>query len=96
MTVRGDAVGALLAALLCCGTWPAALQLAGAERHSTLVYLDYSAAYPKSDGYCAFGRVVSGMDVVYAISKAATHTYDGWSDVPKTTVVVASMARATC
>lgn len=60
------------------------------------VYLDYSAAYPKSDGYCAFGRVISGMDVVYAISKAATHTYDGWSDVPKTTVVVASMARATC
>ena len=56
------------------------------------VYLDYSAAYPKSAGYCAFGRVISGMDGVYAISKAATHTYDGWSDVPKTTVVVASMA----
>ena len=45
MAVRGDAVGALLAALLCCGTWPAVLQLAGAKRHSTLVYLDYSAAY---------------------------------------------------
>lgn len=60
------------------------------------VYLDYSASSPKSDGYCAFGRVVDGMDIVRLISKTKTHTYDGWSDVPVDEVVVTSMARAAC
>lgn len=60
------------------------------------VYLDYSASKPVSDGYCAFGRVVQGMEHVYAVSDVATHTYDGWDDVPKTEVVISSMTRTEC
>ena len=53
MAVKGDAVAALLLSLLCCGTWPAVLQLAGQSRHSTLVYLDYAVAYAVV-GACVF------------------------------------------
>ena len=56
-------------------------------------YLDYSSS---SDGYCAFGTVTSGMDVVDAISEVATHTTSGMSDVPKTSVVIKKIRRTDC
>ncbi len=39
-------------------------------------------------GYCVFGRVVEGMDVVDAIKGVATGNKQGHSDVPKEDVVI--------
>ena len=46
--------------------------------------------YPGQDGwgYCVFGRVVEGMDVVNAIKGVATGNKHGHSDVPKNDVVI--------
>ncbi len=46
--------------------------------------------YPGQDGwgYCVFGRVVEGMDVVNAIKGVATGSKHGHSDVPKEDVVI--------
>ena len=46
--------------------------------------------YPGQDGwgYCVFGRVVEGMDVVNAIKGVATGNKHGHSDVPKEDVVI--------
>lgn len=39
-------------------------------------------------GYCVFGRVVEGMDVVRAIEKVATTSRAGHRDVPAETVLI--------
>eukprot|EP00619_Florenciella_sp_RCC1007_P012089 CAMPEP_0205903550 /NCGR_PEP_ID=MMETSP1325-20131115/170_1 /ASSEMBLY_ACC=CAM_ASM_000708 /TAXON_ID=236786 /ORGANISM="Florenciella sp., Strain RCC1007" /LENGTH=208 /DNA_ID=CAMNT_0053269213 /DNA_START=26 /DNA_END=652 /DNA_ORIENTATION=- len=57
------------------------------------VFLDYSAS---SAGYAAFGTVIDGMDLVVAISEVKTHTTKGFSDVPKTDVVIESVKRTSC
>jgi len=46
--------------------------------------------YPGQDGwgYCVFGRVAEGMDVVNAIKGVATGNKHGHSDVPKEDVVI--------
>lgn len=46
--------------------------------------------YPGQDGwgYCVFGRVVDGMDVVEAIKGVATGNRNGHQDVPSTDVVI--------
>jgi peptidyl-prolyl cis-trans isomerase B (cyclophilin B) len=46
--------------------------------------------YPGQDGwgYCVFGRVVEGMDVVNAIKGVATGNKHGHSDVPKQDIVI--------
>jgi peptidyl-prolyl cis-trans isomerase B (cyclophilin B) len=46
--------------------------------------------YPGQDGwgYCVFGRVVEGMDVVDAIKGVPTGNKNGHSDVPKEDVVI--------
>jgi cyclophilin family peptidyl-prolyl cis-trans isomerase len=41
--------------------------------------LDHTAT---SDGYAVFGKVTSGMDVVYAIANVQTSTRNGMDDVP--------------
>ncbi len=46
------------------------------------VYLDHQAKTDKGWGYCVFGKVVEGMDVVEAIEKVPTTTKQGWRDVP--------------
>jgi len=45
-------------------------------------------------GYCVFGKVVEGMDVVDRIRKTATTTRSGHQDVPTRDVVIKSMRRA--
>ena len=50
--------------------------------------LDFKARTLTDYGYCVFGRVVSGMDVVDAIGSVKTHTVDGYEDVPVTPVVI--------
>jgi len=44
-------------------------------------------------GYCVFGRVVEGMDVVDAIKRVATTTRSGHADVPQQDVVLRSVRR---
>ncbi len=45
-------------------------------------------------GYCVFGKVVAGMDVVDAIALTPTATIKGNADAPRTTVTILSVRRA--
>ena len=45
-------------------------------------------------GYCVFGNVVSGMDVVDAIAAVKTGTRRGHQDVPREPIVITSARRA--
>jgi cyclophilin family peptidyl-prolyl cis-trans isomerase len=51
-------------------------------------FLDYSSPEPDRIGYCVFGKVVSGMDVVFKISNLPTGNQRGFSDVPIRTVII--------
>jgi peptidyl-prolyl cis-trans isomerase B (cyclophilin B) len=44
-------------------------------------------------GYCVFGKVVEGMDVVDKVAAVATTTRSGHQDVPQTDVVIRSARR---
>jgi cyclophilin family peptidyl-prolyl cis-trans isomerase len=44
-------------------------------------------------GYCVFGKVVDGMDVVDAIAKTPTMTKHGMADVPRETIKIISATR---
>ena len=45
-------------------------------------------------GYCVFGKVVAGMDVVDAIALTPTATIKGNADAPRATVTILSVRRA--
>lgn len=51
-------------------------------------FLNYSSPTPQGWGYCVFGRVVDGMDVVHAIERVATGARAGHQDVPVDDVVI--------
>lgn len=51
-------------------------------------FLNFSSETPQGYGYCVFGEVVAGMDVVDAIAKVKTNQQSGHSDVPVTPVVI--------
>lgn len=51
-------------------------------------FLDYASPEPDRIGYCVFGKVISGMDVVFKISNLPTGNQRGFSDVPIRTVVI--------
>lgn len=51
-------------------------------------FLDYSAPNSQGYGYCVFGKVIEGMDVVDAIRKVATGNKSGFQDVPKEDVII--------
>jgi peptidyl-prolyl cis-trans isomerase B (cyclophilin B) len=51
-------------------------------------FLNHSAPTPQGWGYCVFGRVVEGMDVVHGIEKVATGNRGGHGDVPVEDVVI--------
>jgi len=44
--------------------------------------------YPSQGGYCVFGKVIKGMDVVTAIEQAPRGTRDRFSDVPDEDIVI--------
>jgi cyclophilin family peptidyl-prolyl cis-trans isomerase len=55
-------------------------------------FLDYGVA-ADGWGYCVFGKVVDGMDVVDTIAKAPTMTKHGMPDVPRETIKILSVTR---
>ncbi len=54
-------------------------------------FLDYSAPTPQGWGYCVFGKVVEGQDVVDRIKKVRTGSKGGHQDVPVDDVVITSV-----
>lgn len=51
-------------------------------------FLNYTAPTPQGWGYCVFGRVVEGMDVVERIKSVATTRRSGHADVPAEDIVI--------
>ncbi len=50
--------------------------------------LDFKSQTPEGWGYCVFGKVVDGMDVVDKIKEVPTTSRAGHSDVPVDNVVI--------
>lgn len=53
-------------------------------------FLNHTGKNAQGWGYCVFGRVVEGMDVVESIKQVATGSQFGYQDVPKEDVVIES------
>lgn len=51
-------------------------------------FLDYKAKTGRGWGYCVFGKVVAGMDVVDAIENQPTTVKSPYQDVPVTPVII--------
>ncbi len=51
-------------------------------------FLNYTSPEPDYIGYCVFGKVVSGMDVVHKIGLVPTGNSRGFSDVPIKAIVI--------
>lgn len=52
------------------------------------LFLDYRSPTPDGWGYCVFGEVLDGMDVVTGIEACATTTRSGHADVPVEPIVI--------
>lgn len=57
-------------------------------------FLDHRSPDPRGFGYCVFGEVVDGMDVVDQIKGVATGVKAGMPDVPLEPVEILSVTRA--
>ncbi|MDH3526389.1 MAG: peptidylprolyl isomerase [Gammaproteobacteria bacterium] len=54
-------------------------------------FLDHTAPTPQGWGYCVFGKVVDGMDVMNAIEGVTTGNRGGHQDVPVEAVIINSV-----
>jgi cyclophilin family peptidyl-prolyl cis-trans isomerase len=59
--------------------------------HKDNAFLDHKNDTPDGFGYCVFGKVVAGMDVVDAIAKVKTGTKHGMENIPLETVTILSV-----
>ena len=57
-------------------------------------FLDHKNETAQGFGYCAFGKVTEGMEVVDAIGKVKTGNVRGFDDVPLESVEIKSIRRA--
>lgn len=57
-------------------------------------FLNFSSPDPRGFGYCVFGKVVEGMDVVDKIRAVSTGVKNGMGDVPNETVQILEVRRA--
>lgn len=63
--------------------------------HKNNSFLNYSAPTMQGFGYCVFGKVVEGLEVLDAIAQVRTITHpSGHQDVPAEPVVINSIERA--
>ena len=53
-------------------------------------FLDFKAETREGWGYCVFGRVIEGMDVVTRIEESPTGSRSGHRDVPEQDIVIES------
>jgi len=51
-------------------------------------FLDHSSPTPQGWGYCVFGKVTDGMDVVNEIKGKKTTSRSGHNDVPEENIVI--------
>lgn len=51
-------------------------------------FLNYSGDNPQGFGYCVFGEVVEGLDVIDAIAKVKTGSQHGHDDVPVEQILI--------
>ena len=58
--------------------------------HKDNAFLNYTASDVQGWGYCVFGKVSEGMDVVDAIAAVATTNREGHGDVPEDVIVITS------
>ena len=56
-------------------------------------FLNYTASTPQGYGYCVFGRVTEGMDVVDDIKSAETGQRGPHGDVPLDNIVIEEIVR---
>lgn len=56
-------------------------------------FLNHQNETSQGFGYCVFGKVVEGMDVVDAISHVQTHSVGSYDDVPVEDIVIISAKR---
>lgn len=54
-------------------------------------FLNYQSPDPDLIGYCVFGRVLKGMDVVREIAATPTGNVGPYSDVPRTPIMINSV-----
>lgn len=57
-------------------------------------FLNYTAATAQGFGYCVFGQVVGGQEVVDTIRKLKTTTKAGYKDVPEETALIEKVEKA--
>jgi len=55
--------------------------------------LDFKSKTDEGYGYCVFGKVTAGMEVVDAISAVRTMTRKGMRDVPRENITIISISR---
>jgi len=56
-------------------------------------FLNYKSRSTQGWGYCVFGKVESGMDVVEKISAVKTAKKSGHSDVPAEDVIIEDVVK---
>lgn len=57
-------------------------------------FLNHKNNTPEGFGYCVFGKVIKGLDVVDAIANVKTMSRRGQIDVPSETITIISIRRA--
>jgi len=58
-------------------------------------FLNHTAKTARGWGYCVFGRIIKGMEVVHAIEKVKTSVQFGYGDVPVEPVVIKKVSLLT-
>jgi cyclophilin family peptidyl-prolyl cis-trans isomerase len=61
--------------------------------HVSNDFLNHRDNTPEGFGYCVFGKVTTGLDVVDAIAATPTMTVHGMKDVPREAVTIISIRR---
>lgn len=57
------------------------------------LFLDYKSSTPQGFGYCVFGEVTEGMEIVDKIAQCKTTNRQGHQDVPSDDVVVTEVIK---
>jgi peptidyl-prolyl cis-trans isomerase B (cyclophilin B) len=56
-------------------------------------FLDHKDDTPEGYGYCVFGKVIEGLEVIDVIAEAKVHDTPDFERIPETQIVVTSIRR---